>query len=126
MTAKWYGSAERIVEIASQTAVWYSTGLFAVPIRWVLVRDPQAEFKTQALLCTDLEADPQEAALRETAEAIGLVQASGRPVELTPQNAYVRRLQHQMTERNALMSRSRGSEPNRRVELLPEDGKAWR
>jgi hypothetical protein len=28
----------------------------------------------------DLEADPQEAALREQAEAIGLVQASGRPV----------------------------------------------
>jgi predicted RNA-binding protein Jag len=47
-------------------------------------------------------------------------------MELTPQNAYVRRLQHQMAERNALMSRSRGSEPNRRVELLPEDGKAWR
>ena len=76
----------------------------------------------------DLEADPQEAALRETAEAIGLVQASGRPVALKAQNAYVRRLQHQMAERNALMSRSRGSEPNRRVQLLPEDGSAanWR
>jgi hypothetical protein len=49
-----------MVEIASATAVWYSTGLFAVPIRWVLVRDPQAEFKTQALLCTDLETDPQK------------------------------------------------------------------
>ena len=34
--AKWYGSGDRTVEIASQTAVWYSTGLFAVPIRWVL------------------------------------------------------------------------------------------
>jgi predicted RNA-binding protein Jag len=74
----------------------------------------------------DLEADPQESALRETAEAIGLVQASGRPVELAPQNAYVRRLQHQMAERNALMSRSRGSEPNRRVELIPDDGQPWR
>jgi hypothetical protein len=40
--------------------VWYSTGLFAVPVRWVLIRDPQKEFKTQALLCTDLNADPQE------------------------------------------------------------------
>jgi stage III sporulation protein SpoIIIAA len=74
----------------------------------------------------DLEADPSEAALHETAEAIGLVQASGNPVELAPQNAYVRRLQHQMAERNNLMSRSRGSEPNRRVELLPEEGRAWR
>jgi hypothetical protein len=58
--AKWYGSGERMVEIASATAVWYSTGLFAVPVRWVLVRDPKGEFKTQALLCTDLEADPQQ------------------------------------------------------------------
>jgi stage III sporulation protein SpoIIIAA len=74
----------------------------------------------------DLEADPSEAALRETAEAIGLVQASGRPMELDPQNAYIRRLQHQMAERNNVMSRSRGSEPNRRVELLPEEDQAWR
>jgi stage III sporulation protein SpoIIIAA len=74
----------------------------------------------------DLEADPSEAALHETADAIGLVQSSGNPMELAPQNAYVRRLQHQMAERNNLMSRSRGTEPNRRVELLPDEGRAWR
>jgi DDE superfamily endonuclease len=55
----WYGERERMVEIASATAVWYSTGLFAVPVRWVMVRDPRGEFKTQALLCTDLQADPE-------------------------------------------------------------------
>jgi hypothetical protein len=58
--ANWYGSGERMVEIASETAVWYSTGLFAVPVRWVLIRDPQGQFKTQALLCTDLSADAQK------------------------------------------------------------------
>ena len=58
--ANWYGSGDRMVEIASATAVWYSTGLPAVPLRWVLVRDPEGEFKTQALLCTDLKADPQK------------------------------------------------------------------
>jgi hypothetical protein len=58
--ANWYGSGERMVEIASKTAVWYSTGLFAVPLRWVLVRDPKGEFRTRALLCTDLEADPKK------------------------------------------------------------------
>jgi DDE superfamily endonuclease len=58
--ADWYGSEERVVEVASEMAVWYSTGLFAVPVRWVLVRDPRGEFKTQALLCTDLGADPQK------------------------------------------------------------------
>jgi hypothetical protein len=56
----WYGSGERTVEVASATAVWYSTGLPAVPIRWVLVRDPQGAFPTQALLCTDLAAQPEQ------------------------------------------------------------------
>ena len=58
--ANWYGSGDRTVEIASARAVWYSTGLPAVPIRWVMIRDPQKEFKTQALLCTDLDADPKK------------------------------------------------------------------
>jgi hypothetical protein len=58
--ADWYGSEERVVEVASEMAVWYSTGLFAVPVRWVLVRDPRREFKTQPLLCTDLGADPKK------------------------------------------------------------------
>ena len=49
-----------MVEITSKTAVWYSTGLFAVPLRWILVRNPQEEFKTQALLYTDLKADPKK------------------------------------------------------------------
>ena len=60
--ANWYGSGDRTVEIASATAVWYSTGLFAVPIRWVLIRDPEGGFKPQALLCTDLDADTEQIA----------------------------------------------------------------
>jgi hypothetical protein len=56
--AGWYGSAERMVEIVSDSAIWYSTGLPAVPLRWVLIRDPRGEFETQALLCTDLATEP--------------------------------------------------------------------
>ncbi len=59
--ANWYGSTERTVEIISDTAVWYSTGLPAVPLRWVLIRDPEGpegEFDTQALVCTDLATEP--------------------------------------------------------------------
>ncbi len=96
-----------------------------VPI-YVLKTNTMLQMQNMLASLFDLEADPSESALRETAQAIGLVSASGRPMELTPQNAYVRRLQHQMAERNSLMSRSRGSEPNRRVELLPDDGRAWR
>lgn len=57
---RWYGERERPVEILSQTAVWYSTGFPPVPIRWVLIRDPLQQFATQALLCTDVEADPHQ------------------------------------------------------------------
>jgi stage III sporulation protein SpoIIIAA len=95
-----------------------------VPI-YVLKTNTVLQMENMLASLYDLEADPQEAALRETAEAIGLVEASGRPMELSPQNAYVRRLQHQMAERHNLMSRSRGAEPNRRVELLPDEGRAW-
>ena len=58
--ANCYGEEKRsIVEVASAIAVWYSTGLPTVPLRWVLIRDPQEEFSTQALLCTDLEVKPE-------------------------------------------------------------------
>ena len=58
--ADWYGQGERIVEVASDTAVWYHGGLPAVPLRWVLIRDPQGAFATQALLCTDQDATPEQ------------------------------------------------------------------
>jgi stage III sporulation protein SpoIIIAA len=73
-----------------------------------------------------LEADPNEAALREVEEAIGLVRQESKPVELSPQNAYIRRLQHQLAERANLVSRSRGREPYRRVRVYPERVRAWR
>jgi hypothetical protein len=44
--AHWYSRAQRTVEICSTTAVWYHTGKPPVPIRWVLVRDPEGQFKT--------------------------------------------------------------------------------
>jgi stage III sporulation protein SpoIIIAA len=74
-----------------------------------------------------LEVDPREAALRETEEAIGIVLSQSEAVELSPQNAYIRRLQHQMAERANLVSRSRGREPYRRVRLYPDAAKStWR
>ena len=73
-----------------------------------------------------VEVDPREAALRETEEAIGLVMRVAKPVELSPQNAYIRRLQHQMAERANLVSRSRGREPYRRVRLYPDQVRVWR
>ena len=60
VSVAWYNGATRTVELTSQTAVWYRSGKPPVPLRWVLVRDPQGEFATQALLCTDLAVDPAQ------------------------------------------------------------------
>ena len=46
--------------ITSQTALWYHTGQPPVPLRWVLVRDPNGEFDPQALLCTNPAVDPAQ------------------------------------------------------------------
>ena len=58
--AAWCGAGPRTVELVSETAVWYHGGLPPVPIRWVLVRDPDGQFDPQALLCTDPAADPAQ------------------------------------------------------------------
>src|SRR5881628_948436 len=65
------------------------------------------------------DADEQELALREVEEAISEVLSSTQPVELSPQNSYVRRLQHQLVQRYGLASESRGEEPFRRVVIFP-------
>jgi hypothetical protein len=54
----WYGEPERLVEITSDTGLWYHTGMPVVPIRWVLVRDPDGKFTPQAFLCTQLDTQP--------------------------------------------------------------------
>lgn len=58
--SRWYGERDRPIEILSDTAVWYRTGVSPVPIRWVLIRDPQGTFPPQALLCTDLMVEPEQ------------------------------------------------------------------
>ncbi|HZQ08581.1 MAG TPA: transposase [Anaerolineae bacterium] len=55
---QWYGEVKRTIEFTSDTAVWFHCGQPPLPIRWVIVRAPFGRFKTQALLCTDLNAAP--------------------------------------------------------------------
>ena len=97
----------------------------AMPI-YVLKTNTILQMQASLTSIFSLELDPREAALRETEEAIGLVMDQAAPVELSPQNAYIRRLQHQMAERANLVSRSRGREPYRRVRLYPDQARAWR
>jgi len=78
----------------------------------------------QALLSLDEGggADPVYNAISEAEEAIQTVISQERPVELTPQRAYIRRLQHELAQRYNLNSRSMGREPERRVRILPGQG----
>ena len=59
-SVSWYDGTIRTLELASQTAVWYHHGKPPVPIRWVLIRDPQSELDTQALPCTDQTVAPTQ------------------------------------------------------------------
>ncbi len=49
----WYDGQQRVMDIASGCAVWYHTAKPSVPIRWVLIRDPQREYAPVAVLCSD-------------------------------------------------------------------------
>lgn len=54
----WYGGGKREVEVHSETAIWYKSGQLPVRMRWLLVRDPLAEFEPQALMTTNLDHSP--------------------------------------------------------------------
>ncbi len=62
--------------------------------------------------------EPPSSALAEAEQAITQVKEGKGPVELSPQNAYIRRLQHLVAERNGLTSHSLGKEPKRRVQII--------
>jgi hypothetical protein len=67
-------------------------------------------------------ADPVVTALEEAEEAIGQVLTASSAVDLNPQNAYIRRLQHLQAQRYNLLSRSLGKEPDRYVRIGPTRG----
>lgn len=88
-----------------------------------LLRDLMREVRTEDMIEGSFVAAKQEerdsvtTALYETEEAINSVMEGAPPIELRPQAPYIRRLQHQLADRYNLGSRSRGNEPNRRVEI---------
>ena len=86
-----------------------------VPV-YVLRNNTVAQMEGALLRMRGGGEDHATAALREAEEAIAAVTHGGeRRVELTPQNSYIRRLQHELAARHGAASRSRGREPHRRV-----------
>ena len=54
----WYDGQVRDLQITSACAIWFHVGKAPLPIRWVLIRDPQGEYTPVGLLSTDPAADP--------------------------------------------------------------------
>jgi IS1 family transposase len=62
-------------------------------------------------------ADPLTDAVNETQEAINQILGGAHSIELAPQNAFIRRRQHELARKANLFSRSLGKEPKRRVRI---------
>jgi len=72
------------------------------------------------LLRTNGESKDFEAqAMDEVLQAIEFVNQTGKPFDLNPQPAPIRKMQHQMTEAKRVASESVGEEPHRRLRVLP-------
>jgi len=95
-----------------------------VPVH-VLRSNSAGNIEQELLHISHLDAAPvpgaAQNALRETEAAIAQVLETSAPVELSPQSAYIRRLQHQLAEQHSLASRSTGKEPYRRVRISKAD-----
>ncbi|MGI5835425.1 MAG: R3H domain-containing nucleic acid-binding protein [Chloroflexota bacterium] len=88
-----------------------------VPV-YVIKSNTEAQVEGALINIFELEtSDPASYALQEAEDAVAQVLATSKPVELSPQAAYIRRLQHQLAERYNLTSRSKGREPYRRVKI---------
>jgi stage III sporulation protein SpoIIIAA len=107
-----------------KTPILREAELRGLPI-YVLKSNTVAQIQAILTNLYALETDPRQLAMRELEEAIGLVRSEAKPVELSPQNAFVRKLQHRGAEAANLVSRSRGREPFRRVRVYPEKARAW-
>jgi len=60
LSINWYGRGKTKIEVTTGTALWYHSGKVPVPMRWVLVRDPQGRFESRALLSTQPSQSAQE------------------------------------------------------------------
>lgn len=85
---------------------------------FVVRSNTQVQIETILRQMFNLSSESEESmALREAEEAAERVQELGEPLELMPQNAYIRRLQHQLIEGYSLCSTSIGTEPHRRIRI---------
>jgi len=60
--SRWYNQENVEFLIATEIALWYNSnyGKTPVPLRWVLIKDPNGKIDSKALLSTDLELSPEQ------------------------------------------------------------------
>ena len=90
-----------------------------IPI-YVLKNNRISQMEQSLMNIFDIRQDeaPSDSAMKEAEEAISQVsQGKQSEIELSPQNSYIRMLQHQLAERFDLRSKSTGREPHRRVRI---------
>ncbi|TFG46743.1 MAG: AAA family ATPase [Dehalococcoidia bacterium] len=94
-----------------------------IPV-YVLKSHTPAQFRQFLSMLSRHEPEQAEAsgmllndALLEAEEAVHKVMSGSEHIELNPQSAYIRRLQHLVAEKNQLHSDSHGKEPRRRVSI---------
>ncbi len=60
ITIRWYGGILKSIDLISGTSLWHTDGFDPLPIRWVLVRDPDGKFQSTAFFCTMLSVSPRQ------------------------------------------------------------------
>jgi hypothetical protein len=56
----WYGGTRKRLAVFSRTALWYTSGVAPVAIRFVLVRAPAGQLPAAAFLGTELQSSPEQ------------------------------------------------------------------
>jgi hypothetical protein len=60
ITVRWYDGVERKLEFFSGESLWYTRCQNPLPIKWVVVRDPNGKLRTEAFFSTNLESTEQQ------------------------------------------------------------------
>jgi len=53
-----YGGKKKAMWLFAHEALWYTPGWDPLPIRFVMVRDPEGKLRDEVFFCTDQDADP--------------------------------------------------------------------
>ncbi len=56
---QWYGQQKKALLVCTGKAIWYKASFAAIPLQWLLIKDPEEKLRPMALLCTDMDLSPE-------------------------------------------------------------------